>query len=832
MKKFNETIHPKFILLASIIFFSFCAFVNYGIAQTVLYSTDFGTTTNVNPTGWTFTGVNMNISTNTTSSGYNGASGNAYLGEGNSVSFTNTSGTVESTPQLSTSTATLLVNTTGYTTITVSFGMRKSSASYNTNVSYTFEWSTDGTNFTPIAFTESTAGAWGLATGTGLTLPAATDNQANLFLRWTFIRTGSSSNFKIDDFSVIGQNSSTNTPPTIVMDMAATTNYLDGGLTSALASPDTISGVINDPTDPASTLGINFTINDAQTAASNLTLTATSSNLTVVPISNLIFSGSGASRTIKITPTAVGYSTITINVSDGTFTTPYVMYYAASAASATPSATIWQTGMSDASDGIALDSNYYISADDELDVINVYDRYNSGLPLVSFDYTNLVGLTDPSKPETDIEGSVTSPNNTSKKYFIGSMSTGGSSFSIRPNRDILFATLVTGTGAATAFTVNGRVTLRSQIVSWGDLHGYDFSASAAAGIDSKSVSGFAIEAMAFGPDGTTLYIGLRAPLVPTNTRTNAVIIPIQNFETWFNNGLPSGNPTIGAPIELNLGGRGFRDLIRLANGTYIIIAGNPAGSPTTSAIYKWTGNAFDAPIPVTTSADGILNLEGVLPVTIGTHISTSQLQVISDGGSDAVYGDGVASKDFTMLGLRKFRLDNLSNLDLCLITSVSIPIITQSGLLLTSTAGASYQWYFNNTPISGATSQSYSASQNGDYSVTVADSSGCSASSAAVNIATTEIVNYVSDKNEIRVYPNPYSESTSLQLTLSKSSHVTIELYSLLGQKIQEITSSNYGEGSYIFTIGLKKLGYSAGTYLIKTIVRDKITMTRIIENN
>ena len=54
------------------------------------------------------------------------------------------------------------------------------------------------------------------------------------------------------------------------MDVTNTTNYLDGGVTVSPASPYKVSGVINDPTDPASNLGFNFTINDAQTIASNL----------------------------------------------------------------------------------------------------------------------------------------------------------------------------------------------------------------------------------------------------------------------------------------------------------------------------------------------------------------------------------------------------------------------------------------------------------------------------------------------------------------------------------------------------------------------------------
>ena len=79
------------------------AFVYSVQAQTTIYSTNFGTVANVNPAGWTFTGVDMNISTNTPSSGYTGASGGAYLGEGNSTAFVNTSGTAQPSSQIGTS---------------------------------------------------------------------------------------------------------------------------------------------------------------------------------------------------------------------------------------------------------------------------------------------------------------------------------------------------------------------------------------------------------------------------------------------------------------------------------------------------------------------------------------------------------------------------------------------------------------------------------------------------------------------------------------------------------------------------------------------------------
>ena len=66
--------------------------------------------------------------------------------------------------------------------------------------------------------------------------------------------------------------------------------------------------------------GVAFTIGDAQTAASNLVLTATSANTTLVPTNNITFGGSGANRTVTITPASnqIGSATITLIVSDGT----------------------------------------------------------------------------------------------------------------------------------------------------------------------------------------------------------------------------------------------------------------------------------------------------------------------------------------------------------------------------------------------------------------------------------------------------------------------------------------------------------------------------------
>ncbi len=62
-----------------------------------------------------------------------------------------------------------------------------------------------------------------------------------------------------------------------------------------------------------------FTIGDLETSASSLSLSGTSSNPTLVPNANIVFSGSGANRNVRVTPAALqfGTATITVTVSDG-----------------------------------------------------------------------------------------------------------------------------------------------------------------------------------------------------------------------------------------------------------------------------------------------------------------------------------------------------------------------------------------------------------------------------------------------------------------------------------------------------------------------------------
>jgi predicted extracellular nuclease len=432
------------------------------------------------------------------------------------------------------------------------------------------------------------------------------------------------------------------------------------------ASPGFVSGVLDDPTDPSATLGIDFTIADADSPVGDLTVTATSGNQSVVPDANLTLTGSDASRNLTITPAAVGEAAITVTVSDGDNSASYVINYAASAASTTPTTSRFHTGASDASTAIAIDNDFMLVADDEDQTIRVYDRNDSGLPLAQFDFTANLNLDGSS--EVDIEGATRVGN---RIYWQGSHGN-NSSGADRPNRERIFSTDLSGTGAATTLTFVGSYPfLEDDLLAWDNNNGHGLganflglAASAADGIipESADGSGFNIEGLSMAPDGTTAYVGFRAPLLPTGNRTQALIVPVTNYTTIVDSSAATGSATFGAPIQLDLSGRGIRSLECNANGC-LIIAGAPDGSGN-FAIFTWSGNPADAPELRAADLAALQSggsFESIVELPAGTFLgangNAATVQLLSDNGDTVWYANGVISKELAQINQQKFRSD-------------------------------------------------------------------------------------------------------------------------------------------------------------------------------
>lgn len=105
-----------------------------------------------------------------------------------------------------------------------------------------------------------------------------------------------------------------------VNDGGASNNIINRSFSVTVDSPPTISSIPNQIIAVSSALSpVAFTIGDAETSVGSLTLQATSSNQSLVPNSAITLGGSGANRTIAVSPTIgqTGTANITITVGDG-----------------------------------------------------------------------------------------------------------------------------------------------------------------------------------------------------------------------------------------------------------------------------------------------------------------------------------------------------------------------------------------------------------------------------------------------------------------------------------------------------------------------------------
>jgi PKD repeat protein len=135
----------------------------------------------------------------------------------------------------------------------------------------------------------------------------------------------------------------------------------------------------------------------------------------------------------------------------------------------------------------------------------------------------------------------------------------------------------------------------------------------------------------------------------------------------------------------------------------------------------------------------------------------------------------------------------------------AVPTITQNGYQLTSSPAAAYQWYFNSVLIPGATQQTYTALQDGDYSVVVTDANGCTNVSALLNVTGTGM----SDPGAAGPFvlmPNPSDGKFSIRASGEKVQ--SIRIFNAVGQVIfqrempaPEIDISSQPRGIYVAEI-------------------------------
>lgn len=356
-------------------------------------------------------------------------------------------------------------------------------------------------------------------------------------------------------------------------------------------------------------------------------------------------------RTLTVRARAQGYTDLVLEVTGrGGKTATATLSYAASARVAGSPATRYLTGSSDASAAIDAGGGHVLVADDESNVLRLYDRSRSGAPVKTWDLGPALGW----KKEADIEAAARVGDTV---YWTGSLGNNKDG-KYKAERNTVFTTTITGSGAATEVTFAAAYKgLREDLVAWDAAHGnrYGFAAGTANGQVPKQIDGFNVEGLEFAPGSTTTaYLGFRAPLAPAVPGGRALIVPVTNIDRVLAGGAKA---VFGEPVEMDLGGLAVRDLRKNAAGQYLILAGSFAADDNSDpyALYQWDGVPGHAPkkradLPTTDPGgwEAVVNVPDL-------RRPGARVQLITDSGSADLYGDGTEAKDLDHAEWKKAR---------------------------------------------------------------------------------------------------------------------------------------------------------------------------------
>lgn len=143
--------------------------------------------------------------------------------------------------------------------------------------------------------------------------------------------------------------------------------------------------------------------------------------------------------------------------------------------------------------------------------------------------------------------------------------------------------------------------------------------------------------------------------------------------------------------------------------------------------------------------------------------------------------------------------------------------------LVASGGGTSYQWLnctTGNTPIAGATSATYEATENGSYAVISSDGN-CSDTSDCVVVNSVGLDMISHSLNSVKISPNPTTDK--IALTFTGTSSATVLVYDLQGKNIMTFKDIQSGD-----IVSLESL--QAGMYTLKIINELGVNSQRVIK--
>lgn len=160
--------------------------------------------------------------------------------------------------------------------------------------------------------------------------------------------------------------------------------------------------------------------------------------------------------------------------------------------------------------------------------------------------------------------------------------------------------------------------------------------------------------------------------------------------------------------------------------------------------------------------------------------------------------------------------------------SLTKPVITQTGTTLNSSFDSQNQWYLNNVKITGATSKTYTPTQDGVYRVDIQSASGCISSSNDFNYVLSAIKPADPAEIGLKAYPVPNNGLLNLSFESNQKANLKISLLNVVGQEVYQQSKANF-LGKYSDVLNLRN--FNDGIYILNVKLGAKTYSEKITLN-
>ena len=289
---------------------------------------------------------------------------------------------------------------------------------------------------------------------------------------------------------------------------------------------------------------------------------------------------------------------------------------------------------------------------------------------------------------------------------------------------------------------------------------------------------------------------------------------------WLKNGLHAGNANTYSTASLTNG-----DIISCILTTSAVCASAPTANsnndtisvkPTPSTPVINVSNPVCDNSPLQFNTDAVTGAAYAWTGPAG-FTSTVQNPVIGNPSSG---NNGAYSLVVSLAGCSS----GTGSTNVTVNPSPVLPVISQSGNVLTSTATTGNQWLLNNNAITGATAQTYTTVSSGWYAVEVTNLSGCSSRSDSMYINLTG-VNEISIIDAVQVLPNPFTSRFVIKINsaINDISDYRLNVTDALGRVIFENRYIQYNN-----TIEMPT--QASGIYFINVFGKDEKATFKLIK--